>query len=135
MTPSPKRRWFRWSLRTMFVVVTVFGCWLGWEFHFFRERQELRRWMDNGLHGGSITPEFVERRGARLARPVTIPIWRKWLGDEPVAVLFPPEGATPAQCERVVTYFPEATIINAPWDERAHQKGRERPLVDRSQED
>jgi hypothetical protein len=23
MTPAPKRRWFRWSLRTMFVVVTV----------------------------------------------------------------------------------------------------------------
>jgi predicted PurR-regulated permease PerM len=23
MTPAPKRRWFRWSLRTLFVVVTV----------------------------------------------------------------------------------------------------------------
>jgi hypothetical protein len=30
MTPAPKRRWFQFSLRTMFVVVTVFACWLGW---------------------------------------------------------------------------------------------------------
>jgi hypothetical protein len=25
MTPAPKRRWFRWSLRTMFVLTTIAG--------------------------------------------------------------------------------------------------------------
>jgi hypothetical protein len=28
MTP-PRRRWFRFSLRTLFVVVTLLGIWLG----------------------------------------------------------------------------------------------------------
>ena len=30
MTPTaPKRRWFAFSLRTLFVVMTVVGCYLG----------------------------------------------------------------------------------------------------------
>jgi hypothetical protein len=29
MTTAPKRRWFKYSLRTLFVVVTAFGVWLG----------------------------------------------------------------------------------------------------------
>ena len=30
MTTAPRRRWFRFSLRTLFVVVTItaIGCWL-----------------------------------------------------------------------------------------------------------
>ena len=27
---APPRRWFRWSLRTLFVVMTPVACWLGW---------------------------------------------------------------------------------------------------------
>jgi hypothetical protein len=30
MTTAPKRRWFAFSLRTLFVLVTVFGIWLGY---------------------------------------------------------------------------------------------------------
>jgi hypothetical protein len=29
MISAPKRRWFAYSLRTLFVVVTAFGVWLG----------------------------------------------------------------------------------------------------------
>jgi hypothetical protein len=29
MTPTPKRRWFRFSLRTMFVVATASALWVG----------------------------------------------------------------------------------------------------------
>ena len=41
MTLAPKRRWFQFSLRTLFVVVTVFGCWLGYELNWLRERHLL----------------------------------------------------------------------------------------------
>ena len=35
-TPAqPRRPSFRYSLRTMFVVVTVFALWLGWELNSF----------------------------------------------------------------------------------------------------
>ena len=37
MTPAPKRRW-TFTLRTLFVVVTVFGIWLGYEMNWIRER-------------------------------------------------------------------------------------------------
>jgi hypothetical protein len=39
---APKRRWFAYSLRTLFVVVTVFGCWLGWNINIVRQRREAR---------------------------------------------------------------------------------------------
>jgi hypothetical protein len=41
MTPAPKRRWFSYSLRTLFVVVTVFACWLGYQLNWIRERHAL----------------------------------------------------------------------------------------------
>jgi len=42
MTSTPKRRWFRFSLRTLFVVVTVLGIWLGWNAEIVRERTAMR---------------------------------------------------------------------------------------------
>ncbi len=30
MTPAPSRRWFHYSLRTLFVVVTGLSCWIAW---------------------------------------------------------------------------------------------------------
>ena len=35
---APERRCFRFSLRTMFVVVTVMGGWLGYCLNWIRER-------------------------------------------------------------------------------------------------
>jgi len=42
MPPAPKhtRRWFQFSLGTMFVVVTAFNCWLGYELDWIRQRHE-----------------------------------------------------------------------------------------------
>jgi hypothetical protein len=46
MTSTPKRRWFRiaFSLRTLFVVVTFFGVWLGLASIFFRSYTQTSRW-------------------------------------------------------------------------------------------
>lgn len=38
---APKRRWFRWSLRTLFVVVTVFAVWLGYYIDWIQRRHAL----------------------------------------------------------------------------------------------
>lgn len=40
-SPAPKRPWFRFRLRTLFVVVTVLACWLGYELNWIRQRHEL----------------------------------------------------------------------------------------------
>ncbi len=35
-TPTANRRWLRFSLRTLFVVVTVLCVWLGYELNWIR---------------------------------------------------------------------------------------------------
>jgi hypothetical protein len=45
---DPKRRWLRFSLRTLFVVVMVFACWLGYELNWLHRRQHL---LANGWCG------------------------------------------------------------------------------------
>lgn len=42
-TVGPRRRWFRFSLRTLFVLLTVFACWLGWNVHRSQERMRILR--------------------------------------------------------------------------------------------
>ena len=38
MTPAHKRRWPRFSLRTLFVAVTVLACWMAYEVNWIRQR-------------------------------------------------------------------------------------------------
>jgi hypothetical protein len=38
---KPKRRWFRFSLRTLFLLVTVIACWLGWQVHVVQHRKAM----------------------------------------------------------------------------------------------
>lgn len=39
--PAPSRRWFRFSLRTLLIVVTIFAIWLGYQWHWIRQRREF----------------------------------------------------------------------------------------------
>ena len=41
MTDKPRRRWLRFSLRTLFVLVIVVVCWLGWNVSQVRQRNEM----------------------------------------------------------------------------------------------
>ena len=38
---KPRRRWFRFSLRTFFVLLTVFGVWLGVQVKWKQDRERL----------------------------------------------------------------------------------------------
>ena len=40
MPPAPKGRCFRFSLRTLFVLLTLFACWLGYSTNWIRQRRE-----------------------------------------------------------------------------------------------
>jgi hypothetical protein len=42
---TPPRRWFRFSLRTMFVLVTVACDWLGYHLHWINQRHTALQWM------------------------------------------------------------------------------------------
>ena len=43
MTAPPKRRWFRFGLRTLFVLMTAIACWLGYSLKWIRDRREFAR--------------------------------------------------------------------------------------------
>ena len=54
---KPRRRWFRFSLRTFFVLVTVFGVWLSMQVNWIRQRHEALQLADkNGGYYWESSP-------------------------------------------------------------------------------
>lgn len=43
--PKP-RRWFRFSLRTMFVLMTVLCAWMAYHLNWIRQRRETMEWLN-----------------------------------------------------------------------------------------
>ncbi len=63
MSEAPKRRWFRFSLRTLFVMLAVVGTLFGWRRHTLlvvEQRRELLAWVE--LHGGSYKQQLSKGR-------------------------------------------------------------------------
>ena len=54
---APNRRWFRFSLRTLFVVVTLLACWLGYEINWIRQRHALLSLDNSG--GFTLTVQGI----------------------------------------------------------------------------
>jgi hypothetical protein len=120
-----RRRWFSFSLRTLFVVVTVFACWLGWNVCVVRNRQSLCReivaehkardgMMLNFQHGRM----FVWREEHLQHRPKTVPELsriRRWLGDR--TYVWPILRNTESDALITMAAFPEADIwyYAGPW--------------------
>ena len=40
-----RRRWFRYSLRTLLILLTLFGVWLGVQGKWVRDRQRMLQWL------------------------------------------------------------------------------------------
>ena len=102
---TPRRRWFRFSLRTLFVVVTVLGCWLGYQLNWIRERHAvLARQSPGGGTGFWPGP----RPGFLLQR----------LFREPgIGCIVVGECVSDAEFNRILSLFPEATVIRSHNDE------------------
>ena len=54
--PKRRRRWLQFSLRTFFVLLTVFCVWLGWTVHQARNQKEAVEWVRE--MGGSVDYDF-----------------------------------------------------------------------------
>jgi hypothetical protein len=85
-TPTPRRRWLQFSLRTMMVIVLLFGCgfgWLGMKLRQAREQREavkaIRTWQAVATYDYELDP-----RQDPFTRPVPPgPSWvRGLLGDD-----------------------------------------------------
>ena len=106
MTPAPKRRWFRFSLRTLFVVVALVAVALSWFLMEVRGRIHQRR--EFILAVDSLTPTGVYDVGSRRSPGLL------WLfGEQGVGTIY-----TAQRYEAAATrLFPEAKIqITSGWE-------------------
>jgi hypothetical protein len=140
MTPAPKR-WFRWSLRTFFVVLTVPGAWFGWQLHQVKERDRQIQSRDflrllEYPERKNVTERWV-RKGHDLQKiELDAPKPRKempyvWslLGAERLEmdIQLPDDKYTTSDMRRIQSLYPECyvSLIPASRDSRRFPKPSE----------
>jgi hypothetical protein len=105
MAQAPNRRWFRYSLRTLFIVVTLFACWLGWNLNKVRQREQV-------LRQKNITSAGMDwaTKQPRQTPPQHFPFSWRLLGEQPLHILGVHGGLSPDELKRLQALFPEAEI-------------------------
>jgi hypothetical protein len=86
---APKRRWFRFSLRTMFVVVTALCIWLVVHEKWVKDRARVLRWLDQFPAASGEPPMYyvaddIHHKPAPLSLLV--------LGDRTIRIVHVPFG-------------------------------------------
>jgi hypothetical protein len=114
MNSSP-HRWFRFSLRTMFILVTALCCWLAWESSIVRGRQAmLRELRPRPMIQITTADEWVQYAYGSAPPPrARISLVRKWLGDQAIQEISYGRGfhnLTPEEIKRITRTFPEAKV-------------------------
>jgi hypothetical protein len=117
-------RWFRFSLRTMFIFMTLLCCWLGWEASVVRERHSVRRELGANPAFIFVTAKAWAEVAIGASTPkVRIPIVRVWLGDEAIQQIgymrYMP-GFSEDEVKRLSRVFPEAQLQEAFPTEPCH---------------
>ena len=114
MKINSRPRWFRFSLRTLLVVMTALCCWLGWESSVVRGRKALLAEIKD-KPGFSITTaaDYAGRYPPDKTIPdlATISFVRRWLGDQAVQEIWSIrhyQGFSEEQLARLTRAFPEA---------------------------
>jgi hypothetical protein len=97
---KPKRRRFRFSLRTLFVLVTIVGVWLGFQLNWIRERHEFLR-RPAVSEDSSILDDS--------ACPTKAPWELRLFGEPPIKVIVVPSAMT----EEAGRLFPESLVAIA----------------------
>jgi hypothetical protein len=114
---APKRRWFQFSLRTLFVMVTaaVICAWLGWQVYVVHERKQALRALEpldvfvtSSSKMKQDILEYYDRHPDHPRKSFSIPFYRRLLGDEAIV-----EIATFGNYDEseLRTLFPEAEVV------------------------
>lgn len=112
MMTSPKRRWYQFSLRTMFVGMTVLCVYLGWQASTVRERKAVRAWL---IARGDMLRTYPNI-GPFWFRDHSEPIStiRHWLGDLPIDAVAFQEPISKQDAERVYRAYPDTDFYG--WE-------------------
>lgn len=116
MTEKQRGRWYRFSLRTMFVVVTLFCCWLGWQTSVVRQRRAFIAELKT-KPAFQVTPardwKPMYPPGVPSRPAAKVSLVRAMLGDEAIQEIWVTpymEGYTEADRSRVAKILPEADV-------------------------
>jgi hypothetical protein len=110
MNEKPRRRWFRFSLSTFLVVVTLVCLVVGLEYRKIHERREGRKLVEE-LGGVMYSPT-----GGDVEGRAKINWLRGLLGDEPVGAIAFRETANLSEADklRITDTFPGAYLMLGP---------------------
>ena len=110
---KPSRRWPAYSLRTLFVVVTVFACWLGYQLNWIRERYSCVRQHEYLAYDRTFTENACDAPWPlRLFGERGIPLFHARYDDDL------------AEIQRL---FPETTIYFGGRESLTHAPPADRP--------
>ena len=128
MDGKPKRRWLRFSLRTLFVVLTALSIWLGSTVSVVREPKVVLQDM-RATPGFDVAPAGVTSYvGGSAPRRATISWLRQWLGDEGIESIWFPADHIPTAYEAryLERLFPEARLSHPKQNHIAEEIERRR---------
>lgn len=109
-TPTPKCRRFRFSLRTLIVVMSVGGCWLGYSIDWINKRHAYLAHPEVIREYNDTPPSTVNRWGNTW--PINAPRGLWLLGERGlVSVWLPPEFWSQERQAEAERLFPEALIL------------------------
>lgn len=115
-----KSRWFRFSLRTLFVLVTVVACWLGWNLRIVRERKAvLAELVEAQKHYSyKTTAHYVPAADDDLETggDMRISLVRRLMGDVAYREIYLPENTPPELLERAEYAIAETRLTCDWWD-------------------
>jgi len=122
---NPRRRWFGYSLRTLFVVVAVVCVLLGWQTHVVQHRQAMLMQIvtSGGYVGGPGNGFDAYTLARRLPiSPDGVGMLRRLMGDRRVRCIDFQRDLT-AQDLRAIAAFPEA-LVQYRVDRRPHARAK-----------
>lgn len=105
MSDVEKTRWFRFSLRKFFLVVTVLALWLGWNAYQVRQRHRIEQYV------ATFAAKQIIFYGTPVKPWKSFPIMWRLLGAKPVQY-FDFQGLDLGEddMEHIREWFPEAEI-------------------------
>ena len=104
MDTVPKRRWFQFSLKSLFVVITLFGMWLGWQLYWFKTRRD---WLE--------AKNYVAAFPAAGARKLPHPQLMITLFHQEAISQILLRNASKEEVAKVRRLFPEADVVSGNW--------------------
>ena len=105
MAVAPKRRWFRFSLRTLFVAMTLLAAWLGYHFNWIRQRHAAL------VFEGRAEASMVTPNGPKTVIITSQAPWPlNWMGEPGHTALIVGGRTEPEEVERIRKLFPEADV-------------------------